>query len=81
MLSENLLKALPLYTVNVALVLRPSPPKCMQTCTDPSPSSTVKEVCSRVGAIQIDKEHLFEHTLKLIVYLCLSLHVLFSIII
>ena len=29
----------------------------MQTCTGPSPSSTVKEVCSRVGAIWKDKEH------------------------
>jgi len=37
-------------TVAVAVILSPSPPKCMQTCTEPSPSSTVKEVCSRVGS-------------------------------
>ena len=41
-----------------ALVLRPSPLKCMQTCADSSPSSTVKEDCSRVGAVQIQREHI-----------------------
>jgi len=32
------------------MLLAPLPPKCMHTVTEPFPSSTVKDVCSRVGA-------------------------------
>lgn len=32
------------------MLLAPLPPKCMHTVTEPLPSSTVKDVCSRVGA-------------------------------
>ena len=46
---SDLLVAVP-DVVRVAVTFSPSPPKCMQICTEPSPSSTVKDVWLRVGA-------------------------------